>query len=472
MKHFIFTISLIIITHLNAAALLVRTESAGSLASVAGDPAKITELTVVGKINAVDLVYMADNMPLLQTLDLAETEITAYTGDIIAGASTHRAGVIPAKVFAGKNISVIIFPRQGNIEIGEMAFAGTQIKNLSLGDNIVMIGMGAFCACNDLTEISFTGNSMMESDVFNSCDRLEKVALVNVSEIAPATFSNCTSLSEIAGAGSLKSIGDNSFASCTSLKNFEFGKELKSVGSRAFMSTALLTLDLAATEITAIGDWAFAHCVGLEKAALPVSVKVIGEGIFFDCTSLSEIALPEPLAEIGDFSLKGLKTVAYLALPSSLEHIGDMAMSGMSGLKNVDATSLKSVPALGDEVWDAIIQSAVTLTVDADVIDEFKTALQWQEFNIVSKASSIKPGLADVTTSTISGYCRNDVLYIKSDNAPLTSVIVYDLTGSAVSHVSAADTSVEIDVSGYSDGLMIVEARTNDGVRGVIKVKL
>lgn len=468
----ILTVFLIASPAFAAHSEIVEPSAPGQLRDCVASPENETELTVKGTINAADLFFIASRMPALTSLNLSECSIAACDGVSQPGAAaSYAAGVIPAGVFAGSKLENVTLPLSAKTEIGDMAFCGSGLRNVTIGPNITAIGTGAFSACPSLENVSIGVTCSLGSHIFADCAALSEADVTGCDSIAGSMFARCAALSAVKGAENLVSVGDNAFANCVSLKAFDFGKKLKNIGEGAFASSGLETADLAACEsLRNIGDWAFAGCLSLMSAEFPADMTGLGRGVFFDCKNLGAFVLPASADTVGDYALKGMSAVEELNLPAGLSQIGTLAMSGMDGLKAIYAEDIETVPALGNDVWDRLDKSNITLTVATDKAEDFKAAPQWQDFTILTTTLSAPSVIADRSSAKISGRFDGSFLYVRCEGDKLRDVRIYDLAGRYLAGVSPESETAVIDCGRLEGKVFIVEAYTVTGLRAAVKL--
>ena len=128
------------------------------------------------------------------------------------------------------------------------------------------------------------------------------------------------------------------------------------------------------------------------------------------------------------------------------------------------------MPALGDDVWNGLDKSKIALAVPEKLIDSFKNADQWKEFNIRNASDDTTMGdniLAD--DFAISARFDGQVIMV-SGNDNLSSVEVYDTLGRLLTSVAANGTDhVAIDTSRWSTRVYIVRAISSDGLTASVK---
>lgn len=443
------------------AAMGIAIESrAGRLSELVTDMS-VTELRLSGTINAQDMEFIVGRLSSLKTLDLGHCRIEADENRL-----QNPANTIPAGMFAGAALESVIFPAAGTIRIETGAFASARLKSVAIACGDIRIGTGAFADCKELTEINITGPAVVEDYAFRACRSLADADLSGVTEI-----------------------GDKAFATCPSLTNVKFGSKLTSIGSSAFEGCALAKANLAATKLTTLGDRAFARNTRLSEVALPSSVTRLGKGTFADCGKLRSFALPAscdtlPMSllkdtgvrelslsnavELGAYSLKGCTELQKVVLPPTLGHIADNAMEGMTSLWVVNVADLRAVPALGEDVWGGVEQSNVTLLTSGAMMEEFRQAAQWQEFNIVDEAESSLE--ASPALTSVRGRIAGGELHIESTGVNITEVDIYNVAGMKTGGIKCDSTSCRLSLHDIETRILIIRVTLADASKAILKL--
>ncbi len=463
MRKFLFI--LFIMVAVAAQALVVRTEAAGQLEALVADAGDVVELSVTGPVDVSDLVFMAEEMPSLRTLDLTGADIVSYTGPRVGGLTAWPASYMPAGVFAGSAIAEVKLPAAA-VKLGDAVFASSAIESFVLPAGYMVIPAGMFSDCKSLRTVEF-------------------VAPVCIDDHA---FAGCTALAEVKGSQNITSIGDRSFAGCTALAEFAVGTRLSATGDEAFRGAGLKSIDLTpAAGLASVGEWAFASMPALVTANLG-SCAEIGSGVLFGCTALESAiyntaAVPDyafagnavqdgvlaaGTESLGRYAMSGMSGVKDIALPESLESLGDHAMEHMTGLKNIKVT-VNRVPSLGEDVWHGVNQPAVNLNVLAYMVEDYKNAGQWQNFNIISESRSNET-VADVAGSAVRARFDGDMLLLRSQGADMALVNVYDPAGNNIVLLRPDADIVSIDCSSHATHLYIIMVRLADGTEAAIKL--
>ena len=77
----------------------------------------------------------------------------------------------------------------------ELAFANcTALQEVTLPDDMKVIGTGAFSGCAALTTVNLSQVTWINLNAFYECTSLEMLILDNVTEIGREVFYGCTSL--------------------------------------------------------------------------------------------------------------------------------------------------------------------------------------------------------------------------------------------------------------------------------------
>lgn len=108
-------------------------------------------------------------------------------------------------------------------EIGQLAFRGCRMSQITLPNSINRIQYGAFMGCTGITSISIgDGVASIPTDAFGYCTALETVELPDtIKSIGDQAFEHCTSLEGVVLPASVETIGQDAFSFCSSLTTIE-----------------------------------------------------------------------------------------------------------------------------------------------------------------------------------------------------------------------------------------------------------
>jgi hypothetical protein len=273
--------------------------------------------------------------------------LLAQTGTVVTGRGTCTGAItIPA----------------GVTEIGDFAFANTQITSITIPVSVTSIGTYAFF-----------NTSFMETVTFNA----ESVLAI----IGPKSFFNATALTSITIPASVTSIGDTAFFNNGSLASINVepaNTNYKEVGGVLFTKdgSKLLTYPLgktgtsyiipasvtvirnsafeynsrlqsitfeAVSNLTTIEISAFGSNTSLTSITIPATVTSIGDNAFENTTSLTSISIPESVTTIGSRAFYYASLLTSITIPAGVTSIGSDAFSGASALTSINVSADNAV---------------------------------------------------------------------------------------------------------------------------------
>jgi hypothetical protein len=198
-----------------------------------------------------------------------------------------------------------------------------KLTKVTLSENTVKLGEGAFQGCKSLKDISFIPASVriIGDRVFEGCESLESVTIPDtIKSIGAYTFLNCLSLAEVKFPAGITAIPDRMFQGCTELnntigdKNFVLPETVKSIGEFAFMNAKFRTFEFN-NSVETIAQGAFAACPRLRDVKIPDSVKSIGNNAFADGKLLDKVTLPmNDSLELGKTLFEGSKKLVEITV--------------------------------------------------------------------------------------------------------------------------------------------------------------
>ena len=213
--------------------------------------------------------------------------------------------IVKAFGFAGwsapVSVNEIVFNGTGDIILGSMAFAITNITELNLPSNIKFEDGACEVFYESKVKNVTIGCSMCEG-MFYGCGFLETVTFTadnDISEIPKSAF-DITRIEKIEIPSSVKKIGDSAFAS-SSLSEIKFNEGLETIGNSAF------------------DTWG-----GFKKITLPSTVKSIGDNCF-NSYNPYDIELNDGLERVGKQAFICKFANQSVKIPASVTEIGEYA---------------------------------------------------------------------------------------------------------------------------------------------------
>jgi hypothetical protein len=347
--------------------------TAGGLSKIqSNDLATITNLTLKGFIDARDFKTMRDLMPSLESVDLSEATIVAYSGR-----------------------------------------EGTSLQN-------------SIYPANTIPENAFIAPGNHTSTLTNF------IFPVSTTAIGRLAFNSCFNLSSISLPPKLQSIADNAFDNCISLDSLHLPSSLLELGKQIF-NGIIVSVDSGNPNYICIDGVLYnksqtklIYCPTSKKGNfnIPTTVKTIAFGAFTNCGQITSFTIPSSvdLIESLAFSCNALTSIK---LPSSIIYIQDAAFFGSRNLTSFTVGS--SVPSdlkASNDVFSTIDKNKCTLNVPYKTAALYRSAYQWNEFkNIVEAPSgfcidSNEIKLTSSATETTSVSVKSNVTWTVSCDQP------------------------------------------------------
>ncbi|GHV67289.1 hypothetical protein FACS1894199_12460 [Bacteroidia bacterium] len=394
---------------------------AGTLNTIP-NAATLTSLTVSGNIDARDVKFMRDNMPLLRELDLSAATIVAYSGTAgtaPAGSIHYPANEMPQYSFYDDNTGQ----------------SKTSLVAVQLPTNLLTIGEAAFRDCYGLT-----GTLTLPA---------------SLTSIGADAFAYTSITGNLTLPNGITTIGNNAFQGCSWLNGtLTLPANLVTLGSYAFYKTGIKGSLTLPAGLTSIDNSTFADCYNLTGTlTLPTDLTYIDNDAFQYTPFTGTLTLPAGLSYIGRNAFGGAKFSGTLNLPANLNYIGDNAFR--------DATfsgDLVLPDGISSVEWDAFIASSFTriINLNAYAVGEYA-------FNTATKntATLILP-LADARNLYFSSY--SDFKNIWGWDSVGTNVVYAAPNNYALGEVSTdSKTATSITLKYTQHALVGFQNWTKDG---------
>ena len=271
------------------------------------------------------------------------------------------ASVIQIDMFAfldAENLTSLSFAANGNLKtIGEAAFNGTAIAQLSIPDSVRTIDARAF----ENTPFLDNQEGMVVIGRFlyrysgTVPDHTQLTIPGGVEVISHRAFENQTGLTSVVIPSTVTTIEHSAFKNASALNRvtFEEGSHLKTIKDQAFFGTSALKSITLPASLEVIGPAAFAHADGLTTVRFEQEsqLKAIHSNAFYEATALSEIELPHGVRTLGTGAFRNNKALEVIYIPATVEIIGFEAFKGCDAL--TITTAHQTAPIGWHSKWHA-----------------------------------------------------------------------------------------------------------------------
>lgn len=317
--------------------------------------------------------------------------------------------------------------------IGGEAFYGCKnLKKLTIPETVEYIGGGAFYGCSNIWSLTYNAinaecESFMESNaplekivigdkvrrlprgIFSGREFTEVALPACLERIDDYAFSGCENLTTINLSDSIRYIGDNAFYGCSSLKNIHWPLRLTTIGSRAFRQTALETISLP-EGVTSVGDGAFYICPFAKTVYIPSTANVEDDINYYfeleeggNCVITCMSPIPHPQARHWNVGVAAIKVPAELVeqYKAQFPDIADkiMAVNQVGAMDKDSKTSFAAGISEEADLGDAVIGDVYVTVGDGDGYDSTDGSIVLNSTMTAAEVAgigSLAPGKSDI----------------------------------------------------------------------------
>ena len=253
-----------------------------------------------------------------------------------------------------------VIPNDGSVtRIGKNAFCACEnVTEISLPEGVTTIGSNAFSGVKNLKKINIpkSVNNIGRNAFFDSWEEYrpdvvekengvcyvgnwalgivrEKVSAYAVKEVLPesgtitvreGTVGICenafcnSKIQAVSLPSSLKYICSSAFSGCNNLKSISIPEGVEAIGDHAFNACRNLeSVDLR-EGLVRIGTSAFEYCQKLKNVTIPHTVKSIGSNAFMFCKGLESLVIPDIEIEIGEDAFNYCGDIPNIDIPERI----------------------------------------------------------------------------------------------------------------------------------------------------------
>ena len=170
------------------------------------------------------------------------------------------------------------------------------------------------------------------------------------------------------------------FSECEALSHIEIPNTVTLIRDGAFFACHGLSEITIPNSVTDIGNYTFLQCYSLTSIVIPEGVTSIGSMTFGECSNLAEVTIPSTVTSIGAGAFKSCSSLTSIVLPAALTTINASAFMNCVGLETVTNKAL-TPQVIEANVFSGVTLSEVCLYVPESVINAYKSAAVWKDFN-------------------------------------------------------------------------------------------
>ena len=243
------------------------------------------------------------------------------------------------------------------VRIGNKAFKGTSLTNVTLPATLNRLGDNAFADCSALQSVT-----------------IESAEAVVSGKTFPA-FANCPSLTEVKFTSTVRKIADYLFYGSSQLRHVAFEQGVQSIGMYSFYGTSIEGKLVLPNGLLKIGDHAFdagkdednltfgvAPVASLQGVVIPASLEEIGTLAFANnlalnyvawnaenCKTSAYTAKHDTKPAVYESAFKGCKALAYVNVGSGVDALPEQFIKGATKVEEVD---IGKVPTIGANAFN------------------------------------------------------------------------------------------------------------------------
>ena len=315
---------------------------------------------------------------------------------------------------------------------GEAFYQCKNLKKVTIPETVEYIGGGAFYGCSNIWSLTYNAinaecERLMESNIplekivigdkvrrlprgiFSGREFTEVTLPACLERIDEFAFYGCKNLTTINLSDSIRYIGDDAFYGCSSLKNIHWPLRLITIGSRAFRQTALETISLP-EGVTSVGDGAFYVCPFAKTVYIPSTANVEGDIIYYfelkegvNCVITCMSPIPHPQARHWNVGVAAIKVPAELVeqYKAQFPDIADkvMAVNQVGAMDKDSKTSFAAGISEEADLGDAVIGDVYVTVGDGDGYDSTDGSIVLNSTMTAAEVAgigSLAPGKSDI----------------------------------------------------------------------------
>ncbi|MBQ5980949.1 MAG: leucine-rich repeat protein [Prevotella sp.] len=313
--------------------LVIADNEAGKLSTRISDTDKLsaTRLTVSGKINGTDIIFIREMFYHGKLTDLDMENAT-----IVSGGDAYDTTI--NAVTEDNNVGMYFFENC------------KQMVSIKLPSSAVKIERHAFSGCKSLKKLDIPISCVeVESMALINCDNLEEVnfsdAVQNFPGLAVYLCKNLMKINVSEGNQYYKSVDGVLFSKDGKiLVRYPMGKSdisytipngVVTIGKEAFDNAKIASVTIPNT-VTTIESSAFESCKDIQSLIIPNSVTTIGESAFSGCNQLDNVTMSSEVSHIKSFTFGNCENLRKFYIGAKVSSIDKLAFYNCQSLQEFE----------------------------------------------------------------------------------------------------------------------------------------
>lgn len=176
---------------------------------------------------------------------------------------------------------------------------------------VTQIDAYAFAGC-DMRSVTIPNTvTTIKENAFRDCKWLTSINLFNVRNINEKAFRGCSRIKEIYFVGTTKEWCTKSWEPTIISRNYDL-----------FINNQKVTDLVIPEDVSKTSSYIFAHCNSLTSLTIPGSITTTSWGSYKDCKNLHTVIVSEGVKRIGVATFSGCTNLQNVQLPKNLRGIG------------------------------------------------------------------------------------------------------------------------------------------------------
>lgn len=339
----------------------------GTAAILTSNKAITVERSVITDINISSPQFKAPGDEITYTTRIA-TPLDKYAVGADASVFGENLTVVGHSYDSATKTGVITLSGTAT-QVGQNAFASSELVTITLPDNIETFGRECFYNCRSLTTVNKPSKlKTIEYRAFCNAMAFTGIDISGITAIGADAFAGSAFTGDIVIDSELTEIGAYAFRSCKTMTAV-FNAMPATVGNCLFESSGITSVTFNCN-VGDLAGWMFNGCRSLTSATFKGTLGSIGASAFYGCSALESISLPSTCKSIGNDAFTSCTKLASFIMPADLTKLGTNAFGNCTSLESITfSEGIATIPANAFQTCSALVN--VTIPDSVNTIDSY-----------------------------------------------------------------------------------------------------